>query len=352
MAARDSVEKPLKPTTLSDVARLAGVSVATASRALHGGGGRRVKPELSARVLRAADELRYTVNTSARQVVRGKSDMICVIASTVADPYFAAIAEGVVSAAEARGCVASVSVTARDPERELKLVRALRGQRPRAMVLVGSRLLEEDAASPIGVELRDFMATGARVVGLSRNVLGIDSVLVNDAKMTGELARRLVAMGYRKFGVLAGPADFCTSVDRSSGFIDELRRNPDVDDEEVLVLNQDFTWDGGAEGMREIGFDRVQDLDVVWCASDVMVLGAYHVLREWGLRVPEDIALAGFNDIQTLRDVVPAITTVSIPLVELGRRAVEIALAEERLPRGVEFFESRVLIRESTPLLS
>ncbi|GMA34813.1 LacI family DNA-binding transcriptional regulator [Demequina litorisediminis] len=126
------------PVTLHDVAREAGVSLATASRSLNGST-RNVKAANRERVLEAAQRLGYSANASAQAVARGTSTTVALLVGDISDPYFSSIAAGVVGAAEDNHLIVTMAETRRDPEREVELVRTLRGQRPRAIILAASR---------------------------------------------------------------------------------------------------------------------------------------------------------------------------------------------------------------------
>ena len=165
------------------------------------------------------------------------------------------------------------------------------------------------------------------------------------------MARALVSLGYRRFAVLAGPETLVTSEDRVSGFRTGLTdSNIELPDENVLGAQ--FTRDGGYAAMSEL-LDRDIDVDAIFAVNDMMAVGATAALRDNGYRVPADMAVAGFDDIPTLRDVRPALTTVRLPLVEIGRRALELAL--DRPPPGDDTepemlaVTGEVVIRDSTP---
>ena len=128
------------PVTLHDVAREAGVSLATASRSLNGST-RKVNGDYRDRVLEAAERLGYTPNLSAQAVAKGATSTVALVVSDIADPYFSSIAAGVIRYAEEERLLVTMAVTGRRAERELELVRTLRGQRPRVLILSGSRFV-------------------------------------------------------------------------------------------------------------------------------------------------------------------------------------------------------------------
>ena len=156
------------PATLHDVAREAGVSLATASRSLNGST-RKVNEEYRKRVLAAAARLDYSPNLSAQAVARGTTTTVALLVADIADPYFSSIAAGVVAEADTARLIVTMAATERDHDRELELVRTLRGQRPRVMILAGSRPTTDPTEGALGEELRAYERSGGMVVLISRN---------------------------------------------------------------------------------------------------------------------------------------------------------------------------------------
>lgn len=323
--------------TLYDVARAAGVSLATASRSLNGSS-RKVNEEYRQRVLAAAEELGYRPNLSAQAVARGSSATVALLVSDIADPYFSAIAAGVIRAAEEQGLNVTMAVTERDASREVELVRILRGQRPRVIVLAGSRFVGADDAG-LADELRGFEASGGRVVLVSSHALPFDTVAIDNTGGAAALAAALVGLGYRGFAVLAGPADLVTARDRASAFGSALPSPP------VAVVHGAFSRDAGYAGMLELIDGGLDGIDLVFAVNDVMAIGALSALRDRGIDVPGRVAVAGYDDISTARDVTPALTTVRIDLEAAGAAAVALALGSPADPA----IAAQVVVRASTP---
>jgi len=328
-----------------DVARRAGVSLATASRALNGGE-RRVREDLRERVIAAAAELDYAVNTQAQAVARGRSNVVGLLVHDIADPYFSSIAAGVMRAADEHGLIVTLSTTMRQPEREAGYVASLRGQRARAVILAGSRVDDPGLAERLQRELAAFEATGGRIAVIGQNRLPADTVLVENRATARELAVALAGLGHRRFAVLAGPKRLITAGDRVRGFTEGLA-DAGIDLGPDDVVHGDFTRDGGYETMHAL-LARGFDATCVFAVNDVMAVGAMAALREHGVRLPEEMAVAGFDDIATLRDVTPALTTVRIPLEEIGAAALSL-VAQPRAERPrLRRVPGEVVLREST----
>lgn len=319
--------------TLSEVAAHAGVSLATASRALNGSA-RRVNATMQERVLASARALGYSANVQAQAVARGTTNVVALVVGDIADPYFASIASGVIRVADERGLI--VTITATGPyagpesvERERAAVTALRGQRPRAVVLAGSRVA--------GVEAPEVDRERMAVVGAGAP--GLRTVAVDNHGGAARLAEELRSLGYTDFAVLAGPEELVTVRDRVAGFRSVV---PDAQ-----IEHAEFSRTGGHRAMTELLAAGAHP-ECVFAVSDVMAIGAMAALREAGMVPGRDIAVAGFDDIPLVADVTPALTSVALPLAEMGAQALELALADEPAeadaPVGAE-----VRLRASTP---
>jgi LacI family transcriptional regulator len=328
--------------TLAQVAAHAGVSLATASRALNGST-RKVNAELQSRVLASAAALGYSANVQAQAVARGTSNTVAIVVGDIADPYFSSIASGVIRVADERGLIVTLTATGADAAREAATLVALKGQRPRVVILAGSRHL--DAVGAPGGSTAELIAIergGARVALIGAAAPGLRSVPVQNREGAASLARALVRRGYADFLVLGGPENLLTARDRVGGFLDIL---PDA-----RVVPGAFSRDGGYETMAAL-LAAGERPDCVFAVTDVMALGAMAAMRDAGLTPGADIAVAGFDDIPLVQDVTPSLTTVALPLAEIGARALELALADspEADSSLAEPFAGTVALRASTP---
>ena len=359
--------------TLQDVADRAGVSLTTASRVVNArvanargenDGSRRVGKPLADRVHEAVADLGYTANLQARAVATGQSTMIGVALRDIADPYFSSIAAGLIEVATASGHLVCMSSTAASEDAEREYVALMRAQRARAVVLIGSRSDDTAARDALCAELAAFTRSGGRAACVGQDLLGVDTVLPENRAGAEALGRALAALGHRRFAVLAGPRTLLTAQDRTEGFRDGLRAasgSPGsvplhtappktVPPEPVRVVHGDLSRDGGYAAMSEVLAVGAPLPDCVFAVSDVMAVGALARLRAAGLNVPGDLALAGFDDIPTLRDVYPPLTTVRLPLTRFGETAARLVLSGDapQQPRVVPV-PGEVVLRESTP---
>jgi LacI family transcriptional regulator len=336
--------------TLQDVAQAAGVSLATASRVLNGST-RTPRPEVAERVQQAALTLGYVANAQAQALAKASTQLIGLVVQDIADPYFSSIARGVQLSARQRGRHVLLANTDRDPVIEHETVRAFAAHRTDAIVLAGSRWSTVDDG-PVRAELDRYRNHGGRVAVIGQRIAGASAVVPENSAGAGALARALIAEGHRRFAVLAGPEALITASDRTTGFASAAAEHGIAD---IDTIFGEFTRDGGYEAAWEL----IEKLHLspssgeprcVFAVNDVMAIGAIAALREAGLRVPEDVQVAGFDDIPTLRDSVPALTTVRLPLTELGERAVELTLGDGSGAPGVVSVPGEVVLRESTRL--
>ncbi|SER42774.1 transcriptional regulator, LacI family [Lentzea xinjiangensis] len=310
-----------RQVTLAEVAKQAGVSLATASRVLNGST-RQVSEELSDRVLRTAEQLGYVPNASAQALARNSSSLVGLVVHDITDPYFSCIAAGVTRVAEEAGLVVVLGTTGRRPEREVELLSTLRAHRARAVVLAGSRTTDRASQARLAAEIDAFTEQGGRVACVSQAKLGTDTVVPGNRAGGRALARALAELGHRRFAVLGGPAELVVARDRLAGFKAGLA---DAGIAPPVVVNGAFTRDGGYEAALELLASKSR-ATCVFAVTDVMAMGAMAALRERGVRVPEDMSIAGFDDIPTLRDTVPALSTVRLPLEEMGEIAAGLVL--------------------------
>jgi LacI family transcriptional regulator len=336
--------------TLYDVARRAGVSVATASRAFNGSAKRVVGAELQERVRKAAAELGYVPNTNAQAMVRGRTNIVGLVVQDISDPYFSTVAAGVMEEATRHGLLVTMASTQRNAEAEIDYVATFRRNWARAIIVVGSRTTSRSSTDLLADELARFESDGGRAVAISQPLLPVDTVAIDNRAGARALADALHTLGHQRFGILAGPRNVITAVDRVKGFRDGLARKGISLRPEHLIHGK-FTRDGGYEATNEL-LNLHPDITCIFAVNDIMAVGAMSALRDRGLTLPTDMAIAGFDDIVTLRDVSPSLTTVRIPLAEVGSQALQLALddrAERPRNRAVN---GEVVVRDSTPRLS
>lgn len=319
------------------------MSLATASRVLNGST-RKVAESYRERVEAAAEVLGYTANLSAQATARGTSAVVGLVVADIADPAFGQLAAGVARGAEEAGLVVTIAVTGRDPDREVRVVRALRGQRPRGLILGASRTEGPDALE-LQSELEALSAAGGRVVVLGRRSHALRSVGTDERAGAAALGESLGRLGYREAVIVAADEGIRTFDDRVAGFTEGFTRSGGT----VLeVRRAGFTRDAGHACGRDLIDDGLASGTVVVGIRDVVAIGVMAALREAGREIGADVAVAGFDDIAFAGDAAPGLTTVRVPLDELGYRAVR-AVVEPEWDAAARPLPVEVVVRGSTP---
>ena len=336
--------------TLQDVATRAGVSQATASRVLNGSS--RIPGEgVADRVRAAARELGYVANAQAQALARSSTGLLGLIVHDVADPYFSSIVRGVQAAARIARKQVLLASTDRDFDIERESVSTFIAHRADAIVLAGSRQsghLDRDLEAEFGA----YRDNGGRVVVIGQPLAFGGAVEPENQFASSELAQALVTAGHRQFAVIGGPANIRTAVDRRNGFVEALGRRGLTP---LVEVSGAFTRDGGYSAAQRLAAALLLRPGAggppvcVFAVTDVMAIGAIAAWRELGLQVPRDVCVAGFDDIPTLRDHTPSLSTVALPLEEIGARAVDLALSPDANDLR-ERISGQVVLRDSTRL--
>jgi LacI family transcriptional regulator len=337
-------DQPPRQVTLAQVAEAAGVSPATASRALHGGD-RNVGHELRTRVLQAARRLRYVPNAHAQALANRARATVGLIMHDVSEPYFAAITRGAMEVASAHGALVMLGSTFRSPEREIEYVSTFRAQRAQAIVIVGSGFTDVDYLDAMRAELTHYRDAGGRYAFVSHHDLPGDAVLPDNAAGGAAVARALLELGHRRFAIASGPPNLTTVEHRVGGFVSAVEE-AGLPHSAVHVVEREFSEDGGRDAAHDLVREGL-NATALFCASDVMALGALAALREQGVSVPGDLSLIGFDDVPVMRHLSPATSTVRLDLEGMGRAAMRLVLDDRGEPRRIRF-PAEVVLREST----
>ncbi|WP_030809772.1 LacI family DNA-binding transcriptional regulator [Streptomyces sp. NRRL F-2799] len=308
-------------STMADVARSAGVSVATVSHVLNGT--RPVLPHTRQAVLDAVEALGYTPNSLARSLVTSRTRSIGLAVSAISNPYFTEILQGVEAAALAAGYSLLIADPHDDPEHELKVVQLLHGRRVDGMIVAPS-------AEPGG--LVAYLRRQAVPTVLLDRVLGptgpgqgpFDQVCAENSGPMSELVTHLASLGHRRIGLVAGLPGLSTTSERIAGYRQGLAAaGLDADDELVVSGSSEST---GAERATAALLALPGAPTALVTANNAMTIGALRALRERGLSVPGDIALACFDDFAWADLFAPRLTAIAQPSREMGAQAVQVLL--------------------------
>ncbi|MFR9724146.1 LacI family DNA-binding transcriptional regulator [Streptomyces sp. MS19] len=338
--------------TLADVAARAGVSAATVSRVLNGN--YPVAGSTRSRVLAAVEELEYVVNGPASALAAATSDLVGVLVNDIADPFFGQLAGAVQSqfGAEAAGGprMAIICNTGGSAERELTYLTLLQRQRAAAVILTGGAIEDPAHIAALSARLRRLESAGTRIVLCGRPPLpdaDVPTLAFDNRGGARRLTEHLLGLGHRTIGYLAGPAARTTTRHRLEGHRDALAAAGLAGSTDHLTLHGAYDREAGYEGALTL-LDREPGLTAVLTANDTVALGACAALRERGLRIPDDVSVAGFDDLPFAVDATPALTTVRVPLQEAGARAGRLALARETLGEGIVTCPTTLVPRAST----
>jgi LacI family transcriptional regulator len=333
--------------SIIEVARRAGVSTATASRVVSDSD-YPVSAGTRARVLEAARELDYVPNALARGLQKSRVPVVAVIVHDITDPYFAEVVRGVEDGASAAGYLVITCSSERDAERERSYVRLLRSIRASAVVFAGSGLDDPALTEEMERHLSAMRADGAAIVHLSPHALGQPEVSVDNAAGIASMIAALVGLGHRRIAFLAGPRSLYVARERLRGYRRGLEEAGIAFDDR-LVVRTSFDVAGGALGVDALLAGEAP-FGAICCANDLLALGALQRLAALGIDVPGRVSVAGFDDIPTAALTAPSLSTVRLPLREMGRRGFEYA---DRMLGGVaeaapDTLPTEVVLRAST----
>ena len=328
--------------TLEDVAARAGVSRATVSRVVNG------SPLVSDAVREAVEsavaEMGYAPNRAARSLAGHRSETIALVVSEpsirlFADPFFAGTTLGITSVLGGTRYQLVLVMTPTDAERERTERHLIEGGAD------GALLLSTRSGDPLGGRLA---AAGIRCVVAGRPPVGAPVGYVDADNVGGarSAVHHLVSDGRQTIGTVAGPPDMVPGVDRRTGWQKALL-DAGRSDAPALVAEGDFTRAGGEAATRTL-LDRHPHLDGLFVASDLMALGALDALRGAGRRVPDDVAVVGFDDSELARSADPPLTTVRQPIEQLGREMARLLLdqLDGAAPSGV-VLRTELVVRRS-----
>jgi LacI family transcriptional regulator len=304
------------PVTIKDVARESGVNVSTVSRALNGEYG--VHAETREMVTAVARRLGYRPNRVARGLVTGRSHTLGLVVSDIRNPFFAEVARGAEDAAYRAGHDLILCNSDLDPEKQMLYVQSLLEKRVDGILMNSVSVLSR-------AQQETLAGMGAAIVLLNRAApRAAFSSVCADNEAGGRLAGEyLLKLGHRQIAHITGPRHHGNMTDRAKGFVRALAGAGDPVTPVVLYGKNNFT--GGYEMGREI-LEKHPEVTAIFAANDTMAFGAIRALTEVGRRIPKDVSVIGFDDIELASIVNPALTTIHQPKYEIGAAAVEILL--------------------------
>jgi LacI family transcriptional regulator len=275
------------------------------------------------RVLSAADKLSFEPNRLARALVTARSQTVGVIVHDISDPYFGDIVKGLEDGIHAEDYRLFVASSDRDPDKELDYFRAFLAHQVDAIVFAASSLTDSEYADTLRELARRFRAKGGVIVVLSDHVLDGPRVFFDNRRAVADMVGYLVERGHRRISYISGPAELEVSRVRLAGFTEAvaefgLSAGPDH------VADGRFTVTGGGAAVAELR-ERVE-VTAVLAANDLMAIGAMRRLLASGVAVPDDVSVAGIDDIPIAEYGPVPLTTMRVPTYDIGRRGASLLL--------------------------
>lgn len=318
------VEKS-SPATLSDVAGLAGVHTSTASRALNSRTRDKVSPSTVTAVLDAARELNYRPNSLARGLKMSRTFTVGMLIPDLTNPLFPPIVRGIEDRLHESGWTLILANTDNDDDKERTHLDSMMARRVDGLILATARrqypLLDEITASGMPTVL----------VNRTTDEPMVPAVLGDDHFGIGQAVRHLVGLGHTKIALLGGTQVVSTGLVRYHSFISWMHTEGLEADPSRIAFARWFREDQGAEAFGML-LDSGADFTAVVCGNDMIALGAYHVMRDRGIRCPEDISVIGYNDTSFNDSLSPPLTSVRIGHYQIGYRAADLLVAAIERP--------------------
>jgi LacI family transcriptional regulator len=298
---------------IQEVARRAGVSISTVSRVLNGTA--RVNSEVRARVEAAIEELAYRPSRAARSLRTNHSTIIGLLVSDIQNPFFTGLIKGVEDVAQRRGYSMILCNSDENPQREQQYLAVLSDERVAGVIIVPTR---EQVRG-----LNRFHERSIPIVALDRRIKDsrIDAVLTDNIAGAREAVTHLIQNGYRRIGAILGHKTITTGRDRLEGYRLALR-DAGIPHDPRLERHGDFNEQSGRQCAREL-LELDPPIDALFVGSNFTTVGALDVLHERGLRVPDDIAVIGYDEMPWSALGTISLTTVTQPTYELGSAAAE-----------------------------
>lgn len=328
-------------STIKDVAARAGVSFTTVSHVLNET--RPVSADARRRVLAAVEEIGYLPSAVARSLRKSETKIIGVLVPNVNNPFFAELVVGVEECCRLAGYSVFLCNSDNNPKRQQQYMRTLLEKRVDGLLL--------SSAGDAAALARIFKMATVPTVTVDRLVAGAraDRVSVNNQDGAYKAVQHLVNLGHRRIGCISGPAEFEVTLERVEGWR-RAQEDAGWQADEAMLMEADFSSAGGYEAARRLLLEQ-PGMTALFASNDLMALGALRAAAEQGVRVPQQLSIVGFDDIELSSYVFPGMTTVGCSIKELGREAGRVLIDRIENPgaplKDVQL-TPRLVLREST----
>ena len=343
---------PLTNVSLAEVARRSGVSPATASRVLNPHSEHPVSEQVRARVLATAEQLDYQVNALARGLKVQRTQTVAVIVHDIRDPYFNECARGVTDIADAAGYLTVICNSERDPEKELRYVRLTREHRMAGVLFVGGGFESSGYRAALRRQIAALREYGAHAIALGPRGDRLPAEVPDNRGGARLATEHLIELGHERIAFIDGPPSLRTSSERRAGYRDALEA-AGLSYDPRLVAEGGFSQERGAAALLAL-LDGEPSFTAVFASNDAMAIGCMAALATRRVKVPRDMSLVGFDDISVVRWLDPPLTTVVVPMAEIGaagmRRLLGLLDEPDGAPRRrlVNVHPTGLAVRSST----
>lgn len=325
--------------TIKDVAKLAGVSLSTASYALNGSN--KVSEKTKEKVLEAAKKLNYVPNNLAQNLKKSKTDLIALIVHEINGPFYDRLVKGIQDVAYMFGY--NLLIFCESGYGRASSISFLKEKIVDGAIIMTPIITDSDI---IEISNEDFP-----IVLLDRKLDGLDlcSVLIDNEKGAFEAVKHLVDLGHKKIGFISGVKESYDNICRFQGYVKAIE-NFELELNENFVLNGDFTEQSGYEAIKNFMENSDDVPTAFFAANDEMAIGAIRALKEKGLEVPKDISIVGFDDILAASYIEPKLTTIRRPMYELGSFSAHMLfnLIKRNIKGSNITLDVELVIRDST----
>ena len=326
--------------SIKDIARQAGVSHCTVSRALH------YSPLINAKTAQRIREIArrsgYVPNAVARSLVSRSTHTVGVVVTTIADPFIGEVVEGIESRAKEHGYSVILANSNADPDLEIKVVDSFSERRVDGILVTASRVGAVHGKRLAGTKVPIVLINNQHPGEFAHSV-GIDNVTA-----TRELVGHLIALGHRRIAYIGDRLGYQSDAERLSGYRAMLKAAR-LPTESELILHGDGKPEEGERTAREL-LKLPDPPTAIFCYNDMTALGVLRAAHACGLRVPEDLSIAGFDDLFVASYTTPPLTTIRQPKQEMGRRAMSILweLLSSKEPESRILLPGELIVRGST----
>lgn len=329
-------------STIQEVAREAGVSVATVSRVVNRTS--QVSEQTACRVREAISKLGYQPNVWGRSLRRKESRMLLIFVPNVSNPFYSPILSGIEDTARAAGYNTMLCVTGVDMARRMEYLDLLRNGRADGAIFLDvsrqSEVIPEVANDFPVVQCCEYCADD-----------GISHVSIDNLAAAEDVVRYLISLGHRRIGFVGSTNEFISTRQRREGYERVLiEAGIGVRTDYEAFADRHYSFLSGVEAAGEL-LDRPQRPTALFCISDVLAIGAIRAAEERGIRVPEELTVVGFDDVEYAAMFRPMLTTVSQPCYELGRASCELLLRRigpEEARAATCYLPHQIILRDSS----